>query len=106
MADLTPAPGSCDEGQTQLAGVAYKGYLDIAELLLQHGAKVEGSSPDGKTPLMMAAMFNRLAILDLLLQHGARIDAVDSRGMTAVSLARSKNAQETLARLVGLGQTT
>jgi ankyrin repeat protein len=54
----------------------------------------------------MAAMFNRLAIFELLLQHGARIDAVDSRGMTAVSLAKSMNAQETLARLVSLGQTT
>ena len=54
---------------------------------------------------MMAAMFNRLAIFDLLRQHGARIDAVDSRGMTAVSLAKSMNAQETLARLVSLGQT-
>ena len=94
-----------DQGQTPLAGVAYKGYLEIAELLLKHGAKVEGASPDGKTPLMMAAMFNRLAIFDLLLQHGARIDAVDSRGMTAVSLAKSMNAQETLARLVSLGQT-
>ncbi|WP_405002838.1 hypothetical protein [Janthinobacterium violaceinigrum] len=26
-----------DQGQTPLAGVADKGYLDIAELLLQHG---------------------------------------------------------------------
>jgi ankyrin repeat protein len=67
---------------------------------------VEGASPDGKTPLMMAAMFNRLAIFELLLQHGARIDAVDSRGMSAISLAKSMNAQETLARLVSLEQTT
>ena len=74
------------------------------DLLLWHGASVEGASPDGKTPLMMAAMFNRLAILELLLQHGARIDAVDSRGMSAISLAKSMNAQETLARLVSLEQ--
>ena len=78
---------------------------EIAELLLKHGANVEGGSPDGKTPLMMAAMFNRQAILELLLANGARIDAVDSRGMTAVSLAKMMTAADTLAHLNSLGQT-
>jgi hypothetical protein len=88
-----------DQGQTPLAGVAYKGYLEIAQLLLQHGANVEGASPDGKTPLMMAAMFNRCAIVTLFLEHGARLDAVDSRGMTALSLAASMGAKDTHAQL-------
>ena len=88
-----------DQGQTPLAGVAYKGYLEIAELLLAHGANIEGASPDGKTPLMMAAMFNRADILNLLIERGAVVDAVDSRGMTAISLAQTMGAKDTAALL-------
>ena len=100
---MSARPTLCEPGTTQtpLAGVAYKGYAEIAELLLAHGANVEGASPDGKTPLMMAAMFNRTAIVDLLLAHGANIDAIDSRGMTALSLAQSMGAQDTSAQLEG-----
>jgi ankyrin repeat protein len=93
-----------DQGQTPLAGVAYKGYDEIAALLLKHGANVEGNSPDGKTPFMMAAMFNRVAIMQMLSDHGARRDAVDSRGMTATSLADTMGAKDALAWLEANGK--
>ena len=51
-------------GQTPLAGVAYKGYLEIAELLLQHGASTvsmalylrPGKAPTS-TPLGIGSSF-------------------------------------------------
>ena len=42
-------------GQAPLAGVAFKGLVEIAELLV---AAVDAASPDGRTPLMMAAAFD------------------------------------------------
>jgi ankyrin repeat protein len=74
-------------GQTPIAGAAYKGFKEIIEILLAHGADVEGASPDGRTALMTAAMFQRTEIVELLKSHGADPDARDSRGMTAADAA-------------------
>ena len=92
-----------DRGQTPLAGAAFKGDSAIAELLIQHGADINGRSFDGKTPLMFAAMFDRAAMIDLLLQHGADPTISTENGMTAVSLAQAMGAQQSLARLITLG---
>ena len=73
--------------------------MEIAALLLEQGAAVDGNSPDGKTPLMLAAMFNRVEIMKMLIAHGASVDAVDSRGMTALSLAEKMVAKDSLAFL-------
>jgi ankyrin repeat protein len=52
-----------DRGQTPLAGAAFKGYSDVARILLDAGA-----DPDAGTPSARAAaqMFARTEILDLL----------------------------------------
>ena len=61
-----------------LAGVAFKGLLDIAALLVSAGAEVDAASADGRTPLSMAAAFNRGPMVAWLLQHGASRDARDA----------------------------
>jgi ankyrin repeat protein len=52
-----------DRGQTPLAGAAFKGYTDVATVLLEAGA-----DPDAGTPSARAAaqMFARTEILELL----------------------------------------
>jgi ankyrin repeat protein len=79
--------------------VAFKGYVDIAQILIEHGADVNATTPDGKTPLMFAAMFNQTAIMELLLSHGANADLKSAEGMTAMSLAQSMNAQDSIQLL-------
>jgi uncharacterized protein len=52
-------------GQTPLGGVAFKGYDDVAALLLEHGADPHADSGGGATPAMFAAMFERKKMLEL-----------------------------------------
>jgi ankyrin repeat protein len=61
------------KGQTPLGGVAFKGHLKLAELLLWHGADIHADSGGGITPIMFASMFRRTAMVDLLKRHGAAL---------------------------------
>jgi hypothetical protein len=76
----------------------------MIELLLDHGADVEGASPDGRTALMIAAMFNRSAIVERLLARGADPQARDAGGATPLSAARMMGAVDTQALLARLGE--
>ncbi|NBV53093.1 MAG: ankyrin repeat domain-containing protein, partial [Verrucomicrobia bacterium] len=53
------------KGQTPLGGVAFKGYADIATLLLDAGADPLADQ-GGQTPVDYATMFGRQEILVLL----------------------------------------
>jgi hypothetical protein len=75
------------------------GDVAIAELLLEHGAQVDGAGPDGKTALMFAAMFDRVAVLELLLARGAEPERQDAEGRTALDYAHAMGAQRAAERL-------
>ena len=54
---------------------AERGRLEIARLLLQRGAGVEGHLEGyGWSPLQLAAHWNHRPVAELLLEHGARLD--------------------------------
>jgi len=88
-----------NNGQTPIAGAAFKGFKPIIEILLDHGADVEGASPDGRTALMVAAMFNRTDIVDLLISRGANPQARDAGGNSAADAAARMGAADTAAQL-------
>jgi ankyrin repeat protein len=52
-----------DRGQTPLAGAAFKGYTEVAQVLVDAGADPDAGSPSARAA---AGMFARTAILDLL----------------------------------------
>ena len=58
------------DGDTPLHIAAYKGYKDIAKLLLGKGADVNAKNEDGDTPLHMAADKGNKDVAELLRQHG------------------------------------
>lgn len=61
-------------GWSPLHEAANHGYVDIAELLLKHGANVNdpgGTSCKGVTPLHDAAYCGHFPMMQLLMQHGA-----------------------------------
>jgi hypothetical protein len=65
-------------GRTALMGAVTSGSVEVCELLLRHGAKVDTVSPFGSA-LMRASSFGRLDIVKLLLAGGASPDlAVES----------------------------
>ena len=63
------------------------GSLDIAKLLLEHGAEVDALSTHKITPLHVAAEENQTAIAKLLLARGAQLEAIQEYGYTPLSRA-------------------
>jgi hypothetical protein len=55
-----------DRNQTPLAGVAFKGGLEIARLLVKHGADPNADQGGGRFPVQFAAMFGNPDIVDFL----------------------------------------
>ncbi|CAI0394335.1 unnamed protein product, partial [Linum tenue] len=78
-----------DGGRTALHYAASKGWLEIAELLISHGAKINSKDKAcnsdlivGCTPLHRAASTGRAELCELLVEEGAEVDAVDGVGQT------------------------
>jgi N-acyl-D-amino-acid deacylase len=86
---------------TPLERAALANELDIARLLIFHGANVNYVSQNGMTPLLYAASidFGNSAMIDLLLKSGARRDAVTKEGLTALDLANKYQHTHLLASL-------
>ncbi len=57
-------------------------------LLIRHGADVNAASPNGTTPLMMAARYGSPESLKLLIQSGAELQASNAMGLNALDFAR------------------
>lgn len=64
--------------------------LEIAKLLLVHGADVNAMTRDRLTPLHIAALYDLKDIAELLLQNNADIDAKDYEGMTPLQIAERR----------------
>jgi uncharacterized protein len=88
-------------GNTALMGTAFKGYQEIADLLLDRGAEPNVTNNAGQTALMMASLFGHHAIVDRLIISGAEKGMVDAAGNSALSVAQEQNNGEMIAHLVG-----
>lgn len=64
--------------------------VEIARLLVESGADVDGRDANGNTPLTLAASidFGETEMIELLLGKGARRNITDRSGHTALDLAR------------------
>ena len=87
-----------DKGQQPLAGVCWRGAVDIARALLERGAAVDGAG-GGMTPLMLAAMCGHKQVVELLLEHGADPTLRTAKGMSARDYAANIKAQAIIDRL-------
>ena len=76
-------------GRSALDYAASFDNLDMAKLLVDHGAKVNGHDPSGDTPLHVAAEHGSLEVLRFLLDHKATVDAINRQGLTPLMGAAS-----------------
>ncbi|KAG7466913.1 hypothetical protein MATL_G00147390 [Megalops atlanticus] len=60
------------------------GHQEMASLLLEFGAAVDGVSENGMTPLCFAAAAGHLGLVSLLCKKGAKVDHVDKSGQCAL----------------------
>ena len=94
------------DGATALMWVATKGHIDIAKLLINHGADVNAKAKYGVTALMGAANDGKTQIVELLLKHSADVNAKcydDYDGRTALMWAAKNGHIEIIELLVEHG---
>jgi ankyrin repeat protein len=70
--------------------------LEIAKMLIAHGANVNARADDGFTPLVNAGT---VELTQLLLEHGADPFAKTEQGKTALDWARQMNQKDQAALL-------
>ena len=92
-------------GATALHEAVRYGRVDIARLLLSHGANVNAMDSIGKTPiLLIIPSVAQQALYPLLLQHKANVNQKDMYGDTVLHVATMANAPvNTLSLLVSNG---
>ena len=73
--------------------------LEIATLLIGHGATVEVCSVRYWTPLAIAVSFERTGMVSLLLKHGAEVFSDELPGRSALALAYATGNIEIIALL-------
>lgn len=81
---------------TALQAVCYKGFKEIAEVLLDYGSDPNIYDANGTSPLIYATQFKHIEIIGLLLKKGANKNYVDPSGNSAVDYAEKLQIQETL----------
>ncbi len=81
-------------GGTPLLVAAIFGRVEVAKLLIEKGANVNGTSNDGATALHGAAFFCHTEIVKLLLGKGAVVDAKNIRGETPLDSVAGEWSQE------------
>jgi truncated hemoglobin YjbI len=91
--DVASGPGR----GTPLHQAARRGYVSVAQALLDHGATIEARDAKKETPLRRAVNCRQLEIVRLLVQHGADIRAADRRGVTPLDVARTAEMKQALA---------
>jgi len=67
-------------GETPLHLNSRSGYVDVARILIKHGADVAARDEDGWTPLHQASEWGHVDVAQLLIEHGADAAAKDNHG--------------------------
>lgn len=75
------------KGSLALINAAAANNPEVVQLLLQHGAKVNGHDAQGNTALMKATAHGNPAIIHKLLSYDSYISVPNNAGQTAITIA-------------------
>ncbi|KAK2857429.1 hypothetical protein Q7C36_005348 [Tachysurus vachellii] len=87
-------------GAPVLCVQSHLGHLEMAALLLEFGAPVDGVSEAGMTPLCYAAAAGHLGVVNLLCRKGAKVEHVDKSGQCAAVHAALRGHADVLQYLL------
>ncbi|MEM7066023.1 MAG: ankyrin repeat domain-containing protein [Cyanobacteria bacterium P01_B01_bin.77] len=85
---------------TALTYAARDGFIEIATLLIDHGADVDWIDGEGVTPLILAAFKNHIELVQLLLDQGADTTVRDQWNRTALDYALRRGAADPIVQLL------
>lgn len=88
---------------TPLIAACRKGHIEIAVVLLEHGADVNARDERGATGLIDASQDGHSAIVSFLLSKGADVNAKDPGGWTALIAAASESHAVVVSILLNHG---
>jgi hypothetical protein len=92
-----------EDGITPLHAAVRTGNMEIAQYLLDHGAKVNARDSLKRTPLMMMDDDAKPELLELLLRYGAKTNLVDKEKNTILMHFVENEDKEITAMLVRYG---
>ncbi len=108
-----PAGGELEHGLTPLHWAATRGYREVAEILIVHGANVTADRTDAHcnvvgTPLHCAAFMGHIEVARVLIANGARVNYIsmvgyDMVGGTALHQAARGGRAAIAKLLIGAG---
>ncbi len=79
------------------------GNVEITQLLLDHGAKVNVRDAEKQTPIMRLDGSSTPELVELLVRYGAKIDVADKSGNTPLTLAAASAKAEVIKALIDAG---
>jgi hypothetical protein len=91
------------ENMTPLFFAVENGNAEIAETLLNFGAKINARDDEKQTPLMRLDDDASAELVRLLIKHGAQVNLTDKQGNTALILAVEYIQTEVLQELIANG---
>ncbi|XP_058060291.1 uncharacterized protein LOC131210974 [Anopheles bellator] len=91
-------------GLTPLQIAARRGYADIVELLLRHGANVQARDTSGHSVLHFAVESKSVPIVRILLRHGAQVGVPDTHGVSPLEVAIEAEHRKLTRLLLRSGQ--
>ncbi|MFZ1702520.1 MAG: ankyrin repeat domain-containing protein [Pyrinomonadaceae bacterium] len=79
------------------------GNIEMVEMLINFGAKINARDGSKQTPLMRVDSDATGELIDLLIRFGAKVDLVDKNGNTALILATGNADAEAIKALIDAG---
>lgn len=79
------------------------GYVEMVDLLLDHGADIEATDDLGQRPLLSAARYGRIDVVRRLLDRGADLDAVGWSEESALANAAAAGHRDVVELLFSRG---
>jgi len=87
------------DGLTPLHLASREGYVEVASILIEHGADVMAQDKHRSTPLHHASEWGSVVVAHFLVEHGADVTAPDGKGSTPLHKA-SKMGRAEVARFL------
>lgn len=85
LKDPEKAPGMAD--CTALHMACARNHMEVAELLIKHGADLNQRDGNGNTPFIQASAKGHLETIRLLILHGANVEMPNGHGWTPLLVA-------------------